>query len=193
MTKVQSFIHGKKAKKHGITPSVALYNPKYDHNVAKSLRLCSCYGIKQLWYSGDRVQIDPTKGRLLREERMKGYKDVEIRQYDKFIDQFENVTPVAVEISPNAELLPFFDHPENALYIFGPEDGHIPGGISSKCHRFVAIPTHHCLNLATAVATVLWDRRLKRIQQGLEPVLTMAQMLNEWRPWIETDDALVNW
>jgi tRNA(Leu) C34 or U34 (ribose-2'-O)-methylase TrmL len=29
------------------------------------------------------------------------------------------------------------------------------------CHRFVKIPTKHCLNLANAVATVLYDRHAK--------------------------------
>jgi hypothetical protein len=36
----------------------------------------------------------------------------------------------------------------------------------SHCHRFVVIPTRHCLNLATAVATVLWDREYKRWLRG---------------------------
>ncbi len=39
------------------------------------------------------------------------------------------------------------------------------GGVSKPhvghCHGFVVIPTEHCLNLATAVATVPWDRQYK--------------------------------
>jgi hypothetical protein len=33
------------------------------------------------------------------------------------------VTPVAVELRPDAESLVTFEHPEEALYVFGPEDG----------------------------------------------------------------------
>ena len=39
----------------------------------------------------------------------------------------------------------------------------ISGNLLSKLSKrdFVVIPTKHCLNLATAVATMLWDRQYK--------------------------------
>jgi hypothetical protein len=49
------------------------------------------------------------------------------------------------------------------------------------CHLFVVIPTHHCLNLATAVNVVLYDRRLKRTLAGLEPHGLVRDMLREHR------------
>ncbi len=64
------------------------------------------------------------------------------------------------------EALHTFEHPENALYVFGPEDGSIPRVLLGHCHRFVVIPTRHCLNLATAVASVLWDWAYKRWLSG---------------------------
>ena len=98
---------------------------------------------------------------------MKGYQDVELIHYDPFFDQFPAGTvPVAVEVRANAEPLFSFEHPEAALYVFGPEDGSIPKPLLAHCHRFLVIPTRHCLNLATAVATVLWDRDYKRWLQG---------------------------
>lgn len=154
---------GKKAPKIGVCPSIALINPKYPHNVGSALRIASCYGMKQLWFTGDRVTkaLDGKK-RLPREERMRGYKNVDLIQYDYFIDQFEQgVIPVAIEVRENAEPLYNFEHPENALYIFGPEDGSIPSTYLRHCHRFIIIPTRHCLNLAMAVGTVLYDRTLK--------------------------------
>jgi hypothetical protein len=40
----------------------------------------------------------------------------------------------------------------------------------------VVVPVRHCMNLATTVATVLWDRRLKRLQAGLpEEVVTPGE------------------
>jgi tRNA(Leu) C34 or U34 (ribose-2'-O)-methylase TrmL len=54
-----------------------------------------------------------------------------------------------------------FEHPPNAVYVFGPEDGSVSKPHINHCHRFVVIPTKHCLNLATAVATMLWDRQYK--------------------------------
>ena len=124
------------------------------------IRLASCYNVKQVWYTGDRIQIAEGE-RIPREERMKGYNEVQLIQYDKFFDQFKDVTPVAVEVRENAELLTEFEHPENAIYVFGPEDGGLTKVHLQHCHRFVKIPTRHCLNLATAVSTVLYDRMVK--------------------------------
>ena len=69
----------------------------------------------------------------------------------------------------NAESLIDFEHPERALYVFGPEDGSLDRAVLARCHRFLVIPTRHCTNLSAAVYTVLYDRHAKRVQSGLEP------------------------
>ncbi len=168
----------------GRPPAVALFDPKYPHNVGAALRACSCWGIGQLWWTGRRVSLDvPCGERLPREERMKGYRSVQMVRDDRVFDRFEPgaVTPVAVELRANAESLVAFEHPEDALYVFGPEDGSLPKPIRLLCHRFVVIPTHHCLNLAAAVNVVLYDRRLKRHLAGLEPLVPMRELLREHR------------
>jgi tRNA(Leu) C34 or U34 (ribose-2'-O)-methylase TrmL len=151
-----------------VAPAIVLINPKYADNVAKVVRLASCYGLGQVWWTGDRVDLDVAgKRRLPREERMKGYRDVSMIQHDHPFDQFPNtVTPVAIEVRESSETLLDFEHPEHAVYVFGPEDGSIDSVLLGHCHRFVVIPTRHCLNLATAVATVLWDRQTKDYQRG---------------------------
>jgi tRNA(Leu) C34 or U34 (ribose-2'-O)-methylase TrmL len=168
----------------GRPPAVALINPKYPHNVGAALRACSCWGLAQLWWTGDRVKLDvPRCERLPREERMKGYRNVELIQEDRVFDRFPagSVTPIAVELRPDAESLVTFEHPEEALYVFGPEDGSLPKPVRLLCHRFVVIPTHHCLNLAPAVNVVLYDRRLKRHLAGLEPLGAVRELLREHR------------
>lgn len=181
-------LYGKNAKPVGKTPAIALVDPKYGHNVGAVVRSASCFGIRQVFWSGDRVHQDlDKKTRLPREVRMKAYGSVETYNLDMFFDAFPPGTvPVAIELTPGAELLPHFEHPENALYVFGPEDGSIRGKMLQHCHRFVAIPTHHCLNLATAVSITLYDRRMKRQLAGLEPVLPMDEMLREDRGFIES-------
>lgn len=155
-------------KKLGKAPAIILLNPKYDYNVGGAQRSCSCWGIQQLWWTGNRVRFEPTntgkksgKKRLPREERMKGYMDVELRQFDYPFDQFDGVTTVAIELVPGAEPLPSFEHPENAVYVFGPEDGGIDSISRKHCHRFVSIPSYHCTNLSMAVGLVLYDRFVK--------------------------------
>jgi tRNA(Leu) C34 or U34 (ribose-2'-O)-methylase TrmL len=133
--------------------------------VGAVIRLASCFDFKQVWYTGNRIQLEEGE-RLPREERMKGYDNVDFINYDKPFDMFENVTPVAVEVQKNSENLFEFEHPPNPMYVFGPEDGSIPSVLRRHCHRFLYIPSNHCLNLATAISAILWDRQIKRFWNG---------------------------
>lgn len=179
-----SIQYGKNMKKEGIAPAIALVNPKFPHNVGAAIRAASCFGFKQVWFTGNRVSLDSSKKRIPREERMKGYKDVELRNFDYFFEQFDkDVTPVAVEIRPNSESLPDFIHPKNPLYVFGPEDGSLGSVQARHCHRFVTIPTLHCVNLAAAVYLVLYDWYCKRVAEGeMEPII-----LDEHRGFLEVN------
>lgn len=172
----------------GQPPAILLINPKQANNVGSILRACSCYGIRQLWYTGTRVDLGFTKHqraiknssagkfRLPREERMKGYAECRIHEYDRPFDMFPDVVPIAIEILPGTVPLPQFEHPHNALYVFGPEDGSLNGSVLGRCHQFVSIPSRHCLNLAAAVYTVLYDRQVK-----CSPGVRLEDMLQEQR------------
>jgi len=181
--------HSTAVKQRGTVtvPAVLLTNPKYPHNVAAALRGCSCFGIDTLIWTGDRTPLSPELGeRLPREERMKGYAHVGFRQTDRPFELFTSeVVPVCVELSPSSEVLTTFQHPENAVYVFGPEDGSVPQVYRRFCHRFVHIPSHYCLNLAAAVNVVLYDRMMKRQLSGAAPILPMKEMLHEHRGVID--------
>lgn len=152
----------------GVAPAIVLVNPRFARNVGVAVRGASAYGLSQVWFTGKRVGYDVEGiGRLPREERMKGYRAVEILHSERPFDRFpEGTVPVAIEVKPDAEHLFQFDHPDNAIYVFGPEDGSIPSVLLRHCHRHVVIPSRHCLNLATAVCTVLYDRNMKRAMAG---------------------------
>ena len=164
-----------KSTKNGKPPALALINPRYPRNIGMAIRLASCYGFNQVWFTGKRVSLDSKAYRLPREERMRGYKQVELINHDYLFDQFQNATPVAIEVRENAVPLPFFEHPENPIYVFGPEDGSIDQVYMRHCHNFVVIPTKHCLNLATAIATILWDREYKLSLKGLSSAWTPGE------------------
>lgn len=177
----------------GITPAVVLINPKTPDNLGSILRTCSCYGVPQIWYTGNRIDLripkvvrrvrttSTNKYRLPREERMKGYAKCQIYQYERPFDMFVDAVPVAVELVAGTQSLHSFEHPINAIYIFGPEDGSLNSMVLGQCHHFVSIPTQHCLNLAMAVGTVLYDRQAK-----LTPQVTLEETLQEKRgkEWI---------
>lgn len=146
----------------GMTPAIIIHNPKYPHNVGATIRACSNFGGKIVLFTGDRILLTPNKEkgyRLPREERMKDYQDVILLNDEYPFNRFDkNVIPVAVEKRENAEPLTYFQHPENAVYVFGPEDGSIPQVMLRHCQRFLVIVSKHCLNLAAAVNVVLADR-----------------------------------
>ena len=78
-----------------------------------------------------------------------------------------NMHIVCIElVVGGATSLPFFEHPSNALYVFGPEDGSIPQSIIDISDSVVYIPTQTCMNLAATVNVVLYDRLCKeKLQQ----------------------------
>jgi tRNA(Leu) C34 or U34 (ribose-2'-O)-methylase TrmL len=162
-----------------MTTNILLINPKFARNVGTALRAASCFGADSVFWTGTRVSLDVGKGeRLPREERMRQYRG------QVHLERLETVrpvdvvagTPVAIELVPGAEDLPDFEHPADARYIFGPEDGSLPKGIRTVCHRFVKIPSLHCVNLASAVYLTLYDRMVK----AGTPYPTIAE---EYRGW----------
>jgi tRNA(Leu) C34 or U34 (ribose-2'-O)-methylase TrmL len=166
-------------------PGVVLIDPKYPHNVGAAIRACSCFGVDALVWTGSRIQISQYE-RLPREERMKGYKRVQFLNYQRPLDLFGESTPVCVEVHDNSEPLTLFEHPANAVYIFGPEDGSVPQVIRRLCHRFVHIPAHFCLNLSAAVNVLLVHRLMTRQLAGKEPLLPLRDMLHELRGEVPT-------
>jgi tRNA(Leu) C34 or U34 (ribose-2'-O)-methylase TrmL len=155
-----------------MTASILLVETKFPHNVGGAVRALSCFGGGEVFYTGDRFDMGD---RLPREERMRAYKDTPWYHMNELlgrrpVDFVVEHTPgiIAVELLPGTEPLHTFEHPKNALYVFGPEDGSLPNGIRRSCHRFVTIPSFHCLNLAAAVYIVLYDRAVKRWQAELD-------------------------
>jgi tRNA(Leu) C34 or U34 (ribose-2'-O)-methylase TrmL len=91
---------------------------------------------------------------------MKAYSHVRLERDDYPLRHMSG-TPVAIEFNEDYVPLPSFAHPQDAVYVFGPEDGSLTRAILSECHHFVTIPSGHCLNLAMAVNVVLYDRMAK--------------------------------
>lgn len=154
-----------------MTAELLLVNPKYGHNVGGAVRAAATLGADAVWYTGDRVDGDFVssrgKFRIPREERLRDYESVTFGPIDvhRAFDYVSGTgaTPVAVELVPGAEGLEYFEHPESAVYVFGPEDGSLGTAQLRHCHRFVRIPSDGCVNLAAAVYITLYDRRVKQL------------------------------
>jgi tRNA(Leu) C34 or U34 (ribose-2'-O)-methylase TrmL len=182
----------------GVAPAIMLHNPKFARNLGACLRACAAFDVPQIWFSGDRLTLDPTRQqRLPREERMKGYANVSVFQTDRMFDAFaSDVVPVAVELKPGAVQLHEFEITPNMVFLFGPEDGSLERVHLRHCHHVVVIPTRHCLNLATAVTTVLWHRQYCLHRSGVSPIPHQDDLLSQDRACLrefvdEEDEASI--
>ena len=140
---------------------IILINPKYPANLGAAVRLASAWDMRSVIWTGNRVTFEDGE-RTPRELRMREYAHIHAAKVDRPFDQIpQGHIPVAIEVLDHSENLMDFVHPLQAAYVFGPEDGSIPAHLLRLCHRFVSIPTPHCINLATAIATVAYDRKVK--------------------------------
>lgn len=172
------------------TSGILLVDPKFIHNVASAVRAASCFGSSCVTFTGTRA-MEQMGTRLPREERMKAYQDVRwwCEPSPRPIEAVRRImglpfVPVAVELVPNAETLDDnFHHPENALYVFGPEDGSLRKGIRTACHRFVRIPSFHCMNLSAAAYVVLFHRAMDMQRRSGIPLPELDEPRGEDAWW----------
>jgi len=143
--------------------SIGLVNPKSPSNVGAVLRAAGCYRAECVLYTGERFdkatkfQTD-TKNRL---------QTTPLKRVIDFSDELiEDTKLVCFELVEGATPLAEFEHPEQAIYVFGPEDGSLSQTIIDRADHIVYVPTVGCMNLAASVNVVLYDRQSKTLRAG---------------------------
>ncbi|MEP1446966.1 MAG: RNA methyltransferase [Paraglaciecola sp.] len=141
---------------------LAIINPKSPQNMGSILRAAGCYQAQSIRYTGERY----ARAKAFQTDTKNVQSVIEVKHVDEIINDDTDVTlqKVAVELVEGATPLPNFVHPNNALYIFGPEDGSIEQNVVDKCDHIVYIPTLGCMNLAATVNVLLYDRLSKTTQ-----------------------------
>ena len=138
--------------------SIGLINPKSPTNVGSVMRAAGCYEANSIFYTGKRyanaAKFNTDTNNIKDKIPLISVDNVEAMLTN-------NVSIVCVDLIEGATPLPNFEHPSNALYIFGPEDGTIPQNIIDKASSVVYIPTVGCMNLAATVNVLLYDRLVK--------------------------------
>lgn len=137
---------------------IGLVNPKSASNVAVILRASGCFGVDAIFYTGKRY--DNAK------QYNEDTKNVRYEIPNTVVPDLLKACPagatkVVVELTEGAESIVEFKHPDNAYYIFGPEDGSVPQSIINDAHSVIYIPTFKSLNLAVTANIVLYDRLAK--------------------------------
>ena len=142
--------------------SIGLINPKSPHNVSSIMRSAGNFRVESVFYTGKRYPRALMRNPNLPDMHRKIGKGIPLSEVDTIVDAVkENMKLVCVEFAENAIALPVFQHPDNAFYIFGPEDGTISQDIIDRANDVVYVPTVNSMNLAATVNVVLYDRLAK--------------------------------
>jgi tRNA(Leu) C34 or U34 (ribose-2'-O)-methylase TrmL len=152
-------------KKHKV--SVGLINPKSPENVSSVMRLAGNFKVDSVFYTGTRYPRALKRKSCTVDMSRKVSQYIPLTEVACCLDNVPDVQKiVCVEFAENAIPLPKFQHPENAFYIFGPEDGSISQNVIDRADAVVYIPTMGCMNLAVTVSVVLYDRSAKNPLQN---------------------------
>ena len=135
------------------------------------LRAAGCYGVDAIFYTGQRY----ARALSFATDTKNASSDIPLNNIQHIKQHVpSNAALVAVELVEGAQALPHFVHPENAFYLFGPEDGSIPQTVLNQCQHIVYIPTKGCMNLAATVNVLLYDRMAKSATTDYSDELIIA-------------------
>ncbi|MDF1583597.1 MAG: TrmH family RNA methyltransferase [Methyloprofundus sp.] len=146
--------------------SIGLVNPKSPDNVGSVMRAAGNYRVDSVFFTGERyLRALEFQTQAVNTRRQIG-RNVPIAKVASLINEApDNMKIVCIEFAENAISLPEYQHPKQALYIFGSEDGTISQDIINKADAVVYVPTVGCMNLAATVNVVLYDRLAKSAQR----------------------------
>lgn len=162
---------GKKLQVENSHVTVGLTNPKSPSNVGAVMRAAGCYCVDQVLYTGQRYENAVKFNRVKHNTDTKNARDkIPLKASESFdkVDELRAQLPantkiICVDLIEGATPLPHFQHPEQALYIFGPEDGTISQAVINDADDVVYVPTVGCMNLAASVNVLLYDRLAKSL------------------------------
>jgi len=126
--------------------------------VGAVMRAAGCFQAGSVFYTGERYK----RAARFNTDTQNASIDIPLLGVECLVQSApENTSVVCVELVEGACSLLEFQHPQNAFYIFGPEDGTLDQAIIDAADSVVYIPTIGCLNLAATVNVVLYDRLAK--------------------------------
>lgn len=143
--------------------SIGLLNPKSPDNVSSVMRSSGNFGVDSIFYTGTRYararDLNPDLPKMSRSVSL----DIPVLGVKCLFDAVpQSMSIVCVELAINAVPLPQYEHPADAFYIFGPEDGTLSQELVDRADSVVYVPTIGCMNLAATVNVLLYDRSTKR-------------------------------
>lgn len=139
---------------------LVLTNPKSPTNVGAVMRAAGCYQADEIYYTGQRYE----RAAKYNTDTKNACLHIPLTAIDNVLAiPLNGAELVCVELVEGATALPEFNHPENAIYVFGAEDGTIGQDVIDQAKYVVYVPTVGCMNLAATVNVVLYDRLAKSV------------------------------
>jgi len=137
---------------------IGLSNPKSPANVGAVMRAAGCFQADAVFYTGKRY----AHAARFQTDTKQARQTIPLTGVDSLLQgKTEGMTVVCVELVEGATPLHEYVHPEQAYYLFGPEDGTLSQTLIDQADAVVYVPTVGCLNLAATVNIVLYDRVAK--------------------------------
>lgn len=158
--------------------SIGLSNPKSPSNVGAVMRAAGCFGADSVFYTGERYD----KAARFHTDTKDATRRIPLTGVSCLLETIsEGTQVVCVDLIEGAIALPEYQHPENAFYIFGPEDGTISQVVIDRADAVVYVPTVGCMNLAASVNVVLYDRlsKLEQMMPGDELIRKSRDVNNK--------------
>jgi len=156
--------------------SIGLTNPKSPTNVGAVMRAAGCYRVDAVFYTGERYD----RAARFHTDTKSMSRAIPLTGVNCLLEQIPaGVQVICVDLVEGATPLPEFQHPDQAIYIFGPEDGTISQQLIDRADAVVYVPTVGCMNLAASVNVVLYDRLAKSEDQpGGDELIRQSRDVN---------------
>ena len=141
--------------------AIGVYRPKIENNIGTLWRAAYLFGAAQIFTIGRRyVPQSSDTVQTWRHVPLINYPDMDTfaatRPWNSVLVGIEQVAGVS---KPLGE----FEHPANAVYLLGAEDGGLPNSVQHYCNYLVEVESVEdtCMNVAMAGSIVLYDRHMK--------------------------------
>ncbi|MFT5708347.1 MAG: tRNA(Leu) C34 or U34 (ribose-2'-O)-methylase TrmL [Oceanospirillaceae bacterium] len=137
---------------------IGLIDPKSPSNVGSVMRAAGCYNVDAVLYSGLRYD----KAARFNTDTKKITSRIPLKNVESLLSyKTAQRKLICVDLVEGAIPLPEFEHPEQAIYVFGAEDSSVTQALVDAADAVVYVPTTGCMNLAASVNVLLYDRLAK--------------------------------
>tara|TARA_B100000900_G_scaffold405777_1_gene415855 strand:+ start:4134 stop:4619 length:486 start_codon:yes stop_codon:yes gene_type:complete len=140
--------------------SIGVENISKPMNLGNLIRSAHAFGANSVFTISPHKRVTENKDKIIKSDTSKSAYHIPYYEWDNIEDIMtpQGCKIIGIEITEDAEVLPNFVHPMQAMYILGPEKGSLSRKTLLKVDHVIKIPTRFSLNVAIAGAIVMYDR-----------------------------------